>query len=171
MWQQFTGLFEGYGSLAMVVMLFGLLLCMIELIVPGFGVFGILGTIFTFGGIVVRCVLGVTILQIAYLIVFIVLLIVLALLLVVILAKIGVLSNSPIVQEKTVVPVDYEKPSKEFKKLVGKTGFATTVFKTSGKFVINGKIYEAISQGEYIEKDSKIKVVKIENNTIIVKKI
>ena len=54
---------------------------------------------------------------------------------------------------------------------IGKVGFAQTVFKASGKLVIDGAVYDAISEGEYIEKDSKVKVVAIKNNNIIVKKI
>jgi len=171
MLQQFVDLFSGYGIIPMIILFVGLFLCMIELIVPGFGIFGILGGLFIIGGGIARILMGIKLLQLCYLIVIIILVIIIAILIVAILAKIGILGKSPLIQDKTVVPTDYEKPTKEQKKLIGKVGFAQTVFKTSGKLVINGKVYDAISRGEYIEKDSKIKVVSIENNNIVVKKI
>ena len=127
--------------------------------------------LFIIGGGVARIAMGIKLLQLCYLIILIILVVIIAVLLVVIFAKIGLLGKSPLVQDKTVVPTDYEKPTKQQKKLIGKVGFAQTVFKTSGKLVINGVVYDAISQGEYIEKDSKVKVVAIENNNIVVKKI
>ncbi len=170
MWQQFVGLFSDYGLIAMIVMLFGLFMCMIEVVIPGFGVFGILGTIFTFGGVVARIIMGTTGLQILSMLILIVAVVVVSLILVTIFAKAGILSKSALVQDKTVVPVDYEKPTKEQRKLIGKVGFAYTVFKPSGKMQLDGKIYDAVSN-EYIEKGEKIKVVEIKNNSIVVKKV
>lgn len=171
MWQQFLELFSGYGIIPMIVLLFGLTLCMIELIVPGFGVFGVLGAIFTIGGVIARIIIGATLMQILAMVVLIVAVVVVSILLVVILAKTGILGKISLIQEKTVVPQDYEKPTKEQRKLIGKVGFAETVFKTSGKFVLDGKTYDAMSDGEFIEEGSKVKVVAIKNNKIIVKKV
>ena len=171
MWQEFLNLFNGYGLIAMIIMLFGLLLCMVEIIVPGFGVFGILGTIFTLGGMVVRIVLGASWVQFACMVLLEIAVMIVTILLVVLFAKIGVLGKTQVVQNKTAVPVNYEMPTREQKKLIGKVGFAETVFKTSGKFKLNDVVYDAVSNGEYIEKGSKVKVIEIKNNTIIVKKM
>lgn len=171
MWQEFLNLFNGYGLIAMIVMLFGLLLCMVEIIVPGFGVFGILGTIFTLGGMVVRIVLGASWVQIVCMVLLEIAVMIVTILLVVLFAKIGILGKTQVVQNKTAVPVNYEMPTREQKKLIGKVGFAETVFKTSGKFKLNDVVYDAVSNGEYIEKGSKVKVIEIKNNTIIVKKM
>lgn len=171
MWQEFLNLFDGYGLIAMIIMLFGLFLCMIEVIVPGFGVFGILGTIFTFGGMLIKIILGITILQFVSMVLLALAVAIVSVVLVVVLGKTGVIGKSSIVQEKTAIPKDYDSLTKEQKKLIGKVGFAVTVFKTSGKFKFNDKIYDAVSTGEYIEKDSKVKVVEIRNNTIFVKKV
>ena len=171
MWQQFIDLFSNYGMVSMLIMSFGLAMCMIEVIIPGFGVFGILGTFFTFGGIISRIILGVNALQILIMFILVIVVIVLSVILVSLFARMGLLGKISIVQNKTVVPVDYEKPSKEQLKLVNKTGFAHTVFKPSGKLIYEGKIYDAMSNGEFIEQGEKIKVVEIKNNTIIVKKV
>lgn len=171
MLQQFIGLFADYGVIAMVVMIFGLIMCMIEVVIPGFGVFGILGTMCTFGGLVGRIIMGATPIQILAMFIFVVAVVVVSLLLLVLMAKLGILGKSALVQDKTVVPTDYEKPSKEQLKLVNKVGFAHTVFKPSGKLLYEGKVYDAISNGEFIEKGEKIKIVEIRNNQIVVKKI
>ena len=171
MWQEFLNLFNGYGLIAMIIMLFGLFLCMIEVIVPGFGVFGILGVIFTFAGMLARVIIGTNVLQFVTMVLLARIVAIVTIILVVVLSKLGILGKSNIVQEKTAVPKDYEKPTREQRKLLGKVGFAETVFKTSGKFKLNGKIYSAVSDGEYIEAGSKVKVVAIRNNTIIVRKV
>ena len=171
MWQEFINLFSGTGVIAMVIMIFGMMLCMVEIAMPGFGVFGVMGTIFTFAGMVVRFMMGTKTTQVIAMFLFVIVVAVVTVVLVIVLARLGVLGKTHIIQEKTSVPVDYEKSSKEQRKLIGKVGFAKTVFKTSGKLVIDDKVYDAMSEGEYIEKDSKIKVIAIRNNTIIVKKV
>lgn len=171
MWQQFVELFADYGLISMVAMIFGLIMCMIEVIIPGFGVFGILGTMFTFGGMVSRIIIGTTWMQVLLMLILIVLVVILSIILVILFARLGLLGKISIIQDKTVVPTDYEKPSKEQLKLVGKVGFAHTVFKPSGKLIYDGVVYDAMSDGEFIEKGQKIKVVEIKNNTIIVKKV
>lgn len=171
MWQEFLNLFNGYGLIAMIIMLFGLLLCMIEVVVPGFGVFGILGTIFTFGGMLFKIILGVNLLQFVTMVLLALVVAIVSVLLVIILGKTGIIGKASIVQDKTTIPKDYDSLTREQKKLIGKVGFAETVFKTSGKIKYDGKIYDAVSTGEYIEKGSKIKVVEIRNNTIYVKKV
>lgn len=64
----------------------------------------------------------------------------------------------------------FKKKTKE-EKLVGKVGFAETPFKPAGKISINGEIFDAISQGKYIEKGSKVKIVSVKSNKIVVKQI
>ncbi len=56
-------------------------------------------------------------------------------------------------------------------KLLNKVGFADTPFNPSGKLVCNGEIYDAISQGKFIEKGSKVKVIEVSENKIVVKQI
>lgn len=55
--------------------------------------------------------------------------------------------------------------------MVGKTGIAFTVLRPSGKVVIEDKIYDAFSRGEYIEKEETIEVISVESSTLRVKKL
>ena len=55
--------------------------------------------------------------------------------------------------------------------MVGKTGIAFTVLRPSGKVIIDDKIYDAFSSGEYIEKEETIEVISVESSTLRVKKV
>ncbi|MCS7003769.1 MAG: nodulation protein NfeD [Cytophagales bacterium] len=52
--------------------------------------------------------------------------------------------------------------------LIGKTGETYTVLRPGGKVIINGKIYDAISDGSFIEKGKEIVVVAKEVNSLVV---
>ena len=54
--------------------------------------------------------------------------------------------------------------------LMGKEGVADTFFRPSGYIVIDGKKYDAVSEGEFIDKGSNLKVILVEGNRIVVKK-
>ena len=45
-------------------------------------------------------------------------------------------------------------------KLIGETGYAESVLRPSGKVVIDGEIYDAVSEYGYINKDEKVKVLR-----------
>lgn len=55
--------------------------------------------------------------------------------------------------------------------LVGITGIAITDLRTSGKVEIEGEIYDALSEGGFIDVGSSIKVMKVDVNTLLVRKI
>jgi membrane-bound serine protease (ClpP class) len=53
----------------------------------------------------------------------------------------------------------------------GKTGVAHTVLRPSGKVLINDKLYDAFTQGDYIERGEAIEVIGDETTTLRVKRI
>jgi membrane-bound serine protease (ClpP class) len=53
----------------------------------------------------------------------------------------------------------------------GKTGIAHTVLRPGGKILIEGKIYDAYTQGDYINKGESIEVIGEETTSLRVKKI
>lgn len=55
--------------------------------------------------------------------------------------------------------------------MAGKTGFAYTILRPSGKVIIDGKIYDAFTRGEYVEKEERIEVIDEESSTLRVRKI
>lgn len=60
----------------------------------------------------------------------------------------------------------------EIERVVGKTGVASTVLRPSGKVRVDNKIYDAVSiNGEFIERDTQVKVVKYETGQVYVESI
>lgn len=53
--------------------------------------------------------------------------------------------------------------------LVGKAGVAQTVLRPSGKVIIDGKIYDAYTQGDFIDKGQRIEVINDRGSTLKVK--
>lgn len=58
----------------------------------------------------------------------------------------------------------------DFTPLVGMSGTAITVLRPAGTAVIGDKRYDVVTQGDYIEKDSRIRVLKVEGMRIVVEK-
>lgn len=52
--------------------------------------------------------------------------------------------------------------------LVGKEGTASTILRLSGKVLIDGEIYDGVSESGFIEKGAKIKVARFENAQVYV---
>lgn len=171
MWESIGTLFDGLGVIPMIIFAVGIIFCIIEIFVPGFGVFGILGIVFIVVGIAVRFLLDYDIQHLIIMIMFVLTIIFLAILIIIYSAKHGMLGNSPLIENKTAISTDYGKDNPEYLKLLGKTTFTDTKFLPSGKFSFNGESYAAISYGEYIEKGAKIQIVEVSGNTIYVKKV
>ncbi|MEW6534009.1 MAG: NfeD family protein [Candidatus Auribacterota bacterium] len=53
--------------------------------------------------------------------------------------------------------------------LVGKDGTALTMLRPSGRISIDGKRYDAQSEGIYVDKGTTVKVLRIENNHLIIR--
>lgn len=53
--------------------------------------------------------------------------------------------------------------------LIGKTGIAETVLRPSGKVLIDGKLYDAYTRGDYIEKGQSVEVISDEGASLKVK--
>lgn len=169
MWNDFIALFSGYGAIPMIIMFAGVILCIVEVFVPGFGIFGILGGIFSVGGIVARSIMGATFAQILYMILVDVSLICLSIILMIVSTRCGFIRHSSLVESKTSISVNYGKDNKQLLKMLGKTTFATTEFRPTGKFNYNGETYEATTYGEFIQKGEKIQIVEVKADKIFVR--
>ncbi len=55
--------------------------------------------------------------------------------------------------------------------LIGQTGITVSVLRLSGKIMLNGKIYDAVSEDGFIEKDIPVKVIRYETGQIYVEKV
>lgn len=146
----------------------GVVLLLIEIfLIPGFGLTGIAGIVlifvsifFTLGG-GERALYSIGVVAAILLVLFVILLILFPRL--PIWKKFGL-------KERLETEKGYTSYTK-IDELVGKEGIVLTTLRPAGTIEIDGKRYDAISLGEFIEKGAKIKVIKVEGGKIIVEKI
>jgi len=65
----------------------------------------------------------------------------------------------------------YTVGTKDLKRLTGKEGIAITPLRPSGIAEINGKKLNVLTRGEYVDSNSKIKIISVEGNKIVVEAI
>ncbi len=62
----------------------------------------------------------------------------------------------------------YDYADSKYKNAINKEGISYTILRPSGKVIIDGNIYDAISEGGWIDKDTKIKVIGYRNGQLVV---
>jgi membrane-bound serine protease (ClpP class) len=65
----------------------------------------------------------------------------------------------------------YTVGTKDLKRLTGKEGIAITTLRPSGKAEVNGKKLNVITRGEYVDSNTKIKIISVEGNKIVVEAV
>lgn len=63
----------------------------------------------------------------------------------------------------------FRSPSPQLEKLVGKEGISYTPLRPAGTAVIEGKKIDVVTEGGMIDKDTSIKVIKVEGVRVIVR--
>ena len=152
--------------LGVVVLLVGIVLIGVEFYIPGFGLPGISGTIFTVAGIFLtgrnmseRIIVG------------LVAVIVIAIMLIVSI----IVFNSKSVKSPIKLDTDLQGKNlfieeKDMEYLVGKNGVALTDLRPSGKGEFDGVKLDIITNG-YIAKGKELKIIEIKNNKIFVDEV
>lgn len=172
MWEEIVFMFNTMQWYIYVPLIIGVILMVIECFVPGFGIFGIGGLASIIGAIVAQGILYKSITQVLFLISLAILAILLIFLIFLRSARFGLIGKTPLVQNKTALPVDYDNKNKnELKFLIGQRGVTITPLRPSGKFMIDKKVYEGITAGELIDINEIIKIVDFEGNKIKVEKV
>lgn len=159
-----------WGMMVVVLMLAGFLFLFLEIaIIPGFGITGVIGILLLGGGIVAAClklsstmavvatfsgVVGVILLLLWFFLIFPK----------TSLGKNFVLSTESSAAEGFVAVEDMQR-------YIGCEGVATTMLRPSGIARIDGERLDVITDGEFVEKGAKIKVMKAIAGRIIVTEI
>jgi len=65
----------------------------------------------------------------------------------------------------------FSSTSEKYSFLVGKIGIAASKLRPSGFVIINGKKYNAVTLGEMLDKNTRIRVIKVQGNGIVVKRV
>lgn len=163
-----------------VLFLLGVILLILEIfLIPGFGIFGILGIIFVISGLALSLVTNdffdfnvTTGERLVNAFVLVLISIIASITLSVIFGG-NILKSKVfkrlVLQDEQKAGHGYQvnKPSHE---LIGKQGFAKTALRPSGKIDIDGTWYDALSNDGFIEAGELIVVNKIENYNVIVRR-
>lgn len=165
---EFVQIFTEMGWISAIFLSIGIILSIVEIFIPGLGFCGISGAVCTILGIVFRAINGISLYQILVLLLMIAGLFALAVLLLIFLIKSGLMIDVGIFSTGTALPKDYK--NKEAKKLIGKVGKTTTELMLAGRVKVRGKIYDAISEQNYIEKNKYVKIIKIQDNRLVVRR-
>lgn len=164
-------LLQVFGPVAiptLVCLGIGLVLLLIELFTPGFGVAGAAGTL---------CLVAVVVMQYAfgdprvatYLLAIILLILLLAILWFVRSFQRGRLSKSFLVLNDRIDGASIPDVAAAKKSLIGKTGVALTALRPSGIADIEGARVDVMTAGAFIEKGRRVEVVNAEGMHILVR--
>lgn len=156
------------GFLAPAIFFLGIVLLAIEIfVIPGFGITGILGIL----GIVAGIFMSFGINNIAQATSVIFFSLIADIILIIILARFILKSKG----FKSIVALETDTAgyhsSVSYDNLLGREGITDTFFRPSGNIIINDKKYDAITEGEFINKGVKIKVILVEGNKIVIKEV
>ena len=165
MWEELSTLFSQMGWVSAVLLLAGIALATVEVFLPGFGVWGVTGSICVVLGIVARMLEGGTITQLFILIFMVLIVFTLLFLLMIRSARHGLLSKTAIIE----TGVSVKEEVNELEELVGKLGKTTTMLRPVGKIDIDGVTHIALTEDGYINENVEVEVVKVEGENIFVK--
>lgn len=144
---------------------FGFLLVIVEMFHPGFGVPGVFGGILLIVGVALTATSP---MQVLILLVIIISLLGVALTLVLKSATKGRLSKILILHETQKKEAGYIG-TEDLNYFVGQEGVSLTILRPAGIADVNGIKLDVVSEGEFISKDKKIEIIKVEGRRIVVR--
>ena len=156
----------GWSVLSLMCLIIGLGLMIAEMFTPGLGLMGTFGIIALIAAIVLSAH---SLLDAIF---------TLAIIFVVLIAGFivyrsftkGRLANSSIVLSDRIDSASTSLDDAEIRGIVGKEGITTTALRPSGNAEIDGKRYDVVTSGEFIQKDTRITVERIDGLKILVKR-
>ena len=177
MWNEFVLNFSSViGIISLCLIIAGAIFCVAEGIIPGFGVFGILGIVFEVCGVVMYAIQAflnkTSALPVFMLILFVCTGVLLLFFIIVRSAKHGLLGKSSLVENKPAIPEDYGQIEMRYcEKLLNKQGKIVCECRPVGKAMINDEIYEVYAKNDFLDNGEEVKVVSVIGTKIIVDKI
>lgn len=167
---KFVQIFSQMHWSAMLLLIIGMIFMIIEMFIPDFGVFGIMGLVSLAAGVVVRICQGTSIGQALTLILIVVLIYCGCFGLMIRSAQKGTLGKTGLFETKSTISTEYNQPNQDYLKLIGMSGRTTTALNLAGRARIQGKIYDVVAESSFVEKNAEITVVEVKDNTIVVRR-
>ena len=158
---------DGIQIYQIIILVVGLVLLIIEIFTPGFGVFGGLGLVLLVIGIILTAST-----PFEALVMVVILLVIVGVVLAIILhsAAKGRLSKTLILQE-TLNKKDGYIGTEDLEYFLDKEGITLTALRPAGTAEFNGVRLVVVSEGDYISKDTKVKIIEVTGRRIVVRVI
>jgi len=158
---------DGIQLYQIIILLLGLILLIIEMFTPGFGVAGGTGLILLVAGIILTAST-----PLEALVMIVILLVILGAALTVVLhsAARGKLSKTLILKDSLSKESGYIG-TEDLEYFVGKEGIALTVLRPAGTAEFDGVRLDVVSEGDYIPKNSRVKIIQVTGRRIVVRKV
>ena len=150
--------------LALIALIVGYALLVVEMCVPGFGAPGILGTVLAVLGLFAMQLAP---LQMLALVIAYVLLLLIALMICLHSVSSGRLSKSRLVLNEVSTQADSAE-NNDLNYFIGKTGAALTPLRPAGIADLDGVRLNVVTEGDYIERGAPVRVVRVTGNRIVV---
>ncbi|MEA4847497.1 MAG: NfeD family protein [Clostridiaceae bacterium] len=160
-------MFWDWNLLTAFLYVMGLVLLLVEALVPGFGIAGISGVILVFASIVM---ISSSFFEAILLLVGT---IAVAIILIVALYRLGYgkrIIKSIILNTEQKNEEGYVS-TKGYEKYLSMRGTVATPLRSAGTVIIDGNKVDAVSEAEFIDKDIEVEVIKIEGGRIVVKRV
>ena len=151
-----------FSQIVIIAVLFAVSLALLALevfLIPGFGVAGVAGFLFLAGAVITSFYFFGTLYGTVVLFG--------AIFIIMIGTIITIRSKT---SKKMILNDDIPKTKNDLSHLVGKEGLAITLLRPSGAIEIDNNRYDVVTEGEYIAKGEKIKVVDFKDGHLIVEK-
>lgn len=147
-------------TIALLVIIVGIALLVVEIFIPSFGITGALGIAAILGGVIMTAdsFLQGTIMFIIILVI--------AILLMVVAYKFFASKKSPFVLKESL----NEEEKKDLEYFIGKKGKAVTPLRPAGTGEFDGVRLDILTKGEFIGQDEMVVVQKVEGKKIFVRK-
>ncbi len=163
----FLEIFTQIPVAAYILFAAGVILAIIELCIPGFGVCGAASVLCFIAAIAVGARTFATgmVLTVSVLVVAAVLLIIFS-----VFASRGKFIK-PLVLKDELGTQEGFSSSRDFDFLLGKQGLSQSILRPAGRAKINEQIYDVVTTGEFIAPDTPVEVVEVSGSRIVVRQI
>lgn len=170
-WESFVELFAGMTPIVAIFFVLGILLCLVEVFLPGIGWFGGLGGALYVAAMIIRMVQDGNLYMLLWMIIFGIIIIGGIFVLVAHSIRKGKLSKIPMFDVGSSVPEGITEGTKDYSSLLGKIGVTTTFLRPIGLAEIDNNVYDVVAKTGVIDADTKVKVVLVEGQRIVVEQL
>lgn len=169
-WTSFIELFTGMSAVVAILFILGIVMCVVEIFMPGFGVFGIGGIVCMALAILLRMLDGGNGWMLFYMLLIGVIVCVICFFVLSRLANKGKMKGGMFTVDSSV-PTTRTEGTGDFEYLLGQQGVTVNALRPVGKARFGTDTVEVVSSSLFIDADTKVKVVKVEGNVVTVQPI